>query len=348
MKKTSVVGIDFGRGVVRAAEVQDPTGPQPVLLRSHSLPLPPGSVVGGEVRNIDAVADVLKLLWGQAGFKTKKVVLGMGNQRVLVRELAVPKVPLDRIRESLPFQVQDLLPVPVGDALLDFYPIADGEADGQPVINGLLVAAVRGAVESNVEAAVAAGLDPVAVDLIPFALTRALLPLGDDSHSALVHIGATTTSVVFVDGGVPQFVRIIPAGGDDVTRALVTRFDIEPSEADRKKRELGLGKPSSADDRATVEVMFETTGELLTSLRNTFAFYLNTRSLTGLDRIVLSGGGAQLDGLSTALGEVSRLPVEVVDPASGFTLADTVDATVFGDKRGDYAVALGLTLRSAA
>lgn len=348
MKKTSVVGIDFGRGVVRAAEVQDATGPRPVLLRTHSLPLPPGAVVGGEVRNIDAVADVLKLLWSQAGFKTKRVVLGMGNQRVLVRELAVPKMPTERIREALPFQVQDLLPVPVGDALLDFYPIADGEADGQPVIQGLLVAAVRGAVESNVEAAVAAGLDPVAVDLIPFALTRALLPLGDDTHSALVHIGATTTSVVFVDGGVPQFVRIIPAGGDDVTRSLVTRFDIEPAEADRKKRELGLGKPSSADDRAAVEAMFETTGELLTSLRNTFAFYLNTRSLTGLDRIVLSGGGAQLDGLATALGEVSRLPIDVVDPASAFTLADTVDGAVFDDKRGEYAVALGLTLRSAA
>ncbi|MCU1437696.1 MAG: pilM [Naasia sp.] len=348
MKKTSVVGIDFGKGVVRAAEVQDPTGARPILLRSHELPLPQGAVVGGEVRNIDAVAEVLRLLWNQAGFKTKKVVLGMGNQRVLVRELAVPKMPLDRIREALPFQVQDLLPVPVGDALLDFYPIVEGEADGQPVINGLLVAAVRGAVESNVEAAVAAGLDPIAVDLIPFALTRALLPLGDESHSALVHIGATTTSVVFVAGGVPQFVRIIPAGGDDVTRALVTRFDIDPAAADVKKRELGLGKPSSAADRAAVEAMFETTGELLASLRNTFAFYLNTRSLSGLDRIVLSGGGARLDGLATALGEVSNLPIDVVDPVSGFTVADTVDTAVFDDRHGEYAVALGLTLRSAA
>ncbi|BDZ45116.1 type IV pilus assembly protein PilM [Naasia aerilata] len=334
--------------MLRAVEVGEPTGPRPVILRHHEIPLPPGSVLGGEVRNIEQVSDALRLLWSEAGFKTKKVVLGMGNQRVLVRELAMPKMPLERIREALPFQVQELLPVPVADALLDFYPIAEGESDGSEVINGLLVAAVRGAVEANVDAVVKAGLDPVAVDLIPFALTRVLLPVGDDSHTALVHIGATTTCVVFVANGIPQFVRIIPAGGDDVTRALVTRFDVDALTADEMKRNLGLEGRVKQKDKGAVEAMFEVTGELLTSLRNTFAFYLNTRSVDALDRVVLSGGGARLDGLAKALGEVSRLRIDVIDPASTFTLADTVDAAAFSDSRGDYAVALGLTLGSAA
>jgi type IV pilus assembly protein PilM len=348
MSKSSVVGIDFGKGVVRAVEVREPAGPRPVITRHHEVPLPPGSVLGGEVRNLEQVADALRRLWSEAGFKTKKVVLGMGNQRVLVRELAMPKMPLERIREALPFQVQELLPVPVADALLDFYPISDGEADGAEVINGLLVAAVRGAVEANVEAVLLAGLEPVAVDLIPFALSRLLVPAGDDSHSALVHIGASTTSVVFVAAGVPQFVRIIPAGGDDVTRALISRFDVDPATADGMKRDLGLRNRVKQEDRAAVEVMFEVTGELLTSLRNTFAFYLNTRSLAALDRVVLSGGGARLDGLAEALGEVSRLRIDVVDPASSFAVADTVDPRAFDDARGDFAVALGLTLGSAA
>jgi type IV pilus assembly protein PilM len=348
MSKSSVVGIDFGKGVLRAVEVSEPAGPTPVLVRHHEIPLPPGSVLGGEVRSIDQVADSLRQLWSEAGFKTKKVVLGMGNQRVLVRELAMPLMPIERIREALPFQVQELLPVPVGDALLDFYPIAEGEADGAEVINGLLVAAVRGAVEANVEAVLKAGLEPVAVDLIPFALTRLLLPVGDDSHTALVHIGASTTCVVFVASGVPQFVRIIPTGGDDVTRALVSRFDVDPATADEMKRDLGLKNRVKQKDRTAVEVMFEVTGELLTSLRNTIAFYLNTRSMAALDRIVLSGGGSRLEGLAEALGETTRLRIDVIDPAATFTIADTVNVEAFDDERGSYAVALGLTLGSAA
>ena len=348
MSKTSIVGVDFGKGVLRAVEVGDPSGSRPVILRHRQVPLPPGSVLGGEVRSVDQVADTLRSLWSEAGFKSKKVVLGMGNQRVLVRELAIPRMPLERVREALPFQVQELLPVPVADALLDFYPIAEGEADGAEVINGLLVAAVRGAVEANVEAVLRAGLEPVGVDLIPFALSRLLLPLGDDTHSALVHIGASTTSVVFVASGVPQFVRIIPAGGDDVTRALVSRFDVDAAEADDMKRQMGLRNKPKQKDRNAAEVMFEVTGELLTSLRNTFAFYLNTRSLAALDRIVLSGGGAELNGLAEALGEVSRLRIDVVDPAAAFTLAEPLDREAFDAERGDYAVALGLTLGSAA
>jgi type IV pilus assembly protein PilM len=348
MSKTSVVGIDFGKGVLRAVEVSEPAGSHPVVLRHREVPLPPGAVLGGEVRDGAAVADALRALWAEAGFKTKKVVLGMGNQRVLVRELAMPKMAPERIREALPFQVQDLLPVPVGDALLDFYPVAEATSDGAEVINGLLVAAVRGAVEANVDAIVQAGLEPVGVDLIPFALTRLLLPIGEEGHTALVHIGATTTSVVFVLEGVPQFVRIIPAGGEDVTRALIGRFDVDAEEADRMKRDVGLRKRGRQKDQGPSEVMFEVTGELLSSLRNTFTFYLNTRSSVPLGRVVLSGGGARLEGLATALGEATRLRIDVVDPASPFTLADGIDAGAFDEASGDLAVALGLTLGSAA
>ena len=59
------------------------------------------------------VASALKRLWSTTGFRSRNVILGMGNQRVLVRDLSVPRMSAQRIRESLPFLVQDMLPVPV-------------------------------------------------------------------------------------------------------------------------------------------------------------------------------------------------------------------------------------------
>jgi type IV pilus assembly protein PilM len=159
------------------------------------------------------VAAALKQLWSAGGFKSTDVILGMGNQRVLARDLTVPKMSLARIRESLPFEVQEMLPVPVAEAVLDFYPIAETTGENGPMVRGLLIAAVKQAVLANVNATQLAGLTTVDVDLIPFALSRVLLSRpGVVGTVALVDIGASTTSVVIATDGVPQFVRIIATG----------------------------------------------------------------------------------------------------------------------------------------
>ncbi|MCY7287227.1 MAG: pilus assembly protein PilM, partial [Cryobacterium sp.] len=110
---TSVVGIDIGSSSVRAVEVADPGKAMPTVLRYFEVPLPDGAVSRGEVLEPNTVAAALRQLWSDGRFKSRKVILGMGNQRVLARDLTVPKMSLARIRQSLPFEVQEMLPVPV-------------------------------------------------------------------------------------------------------------------------------------------------------------------------------------------------------------------------------------------
>ncbi|TFC60400.1 type IV pilus assembly protein PilM [Cryobacterium sp. TMT2-15-1] len=342
---TSVVGIDIGTSGVRAAEVSDADKGKPILLRYHSVELPEGAVNRGEVVEPNTVAAAIKTLWSSGGFKSKKVVLGLGNHRVLARDLTVPKMPINRIRESLPFQVQDLLAVPVADALLDFYPISESEGESGLEVNGLLIAAVKDAVVGNVKAVQLAGLTPVEVDLIPFALTR-VIHRGAKSDGAVVQIdvGQATTTVVVTLNGVPQFVRLIPAGGGDLTQAMVLRLGSTADEAELLKRTIGL-EPASAHPQAAT-IIHEVTTELLNSLRNTVNYFVNTRNHIAVTRIVLTGGGAQLRGFAAALGELTRLPVFEADPAAAVTLGRGVTAEALQNTRGAFSVALGLALGS--
>ena len=347
---TSIVGVDIGNGMIRAIELADPEKPKPTLLRHAEVPLPDGAVSRGEVLEPNTVAGALRELWRKGGFKTRNVVLGMGNQRVLARDLAMPLMSIERIRESLPFHVQDMLPVPVADAMLDFYPVSYGQSDSGPVVNGLLIAAVKEAVLANVRAAELAGLTPVDVDLIPFALSRVLLTrTGATGVSALVDIGANTTTVVIAADGVPQFVRIIPAGGSDMTDALRSGLEIAPHEAEGIKRTLGLASQvASVDEQRAVEIIYQAAGELLSSLRNTINYFVNTRPDARVERVVLSGGGAALPGLPEALGEMTRLPVVPGDPYVTVGLSRSLNADELRAKRSSLAVALGLAIGSAA
>ena len=347
---STIVGLDFGRGVIRAAEVQGAASARPTLVRYHQIAIPTTATDRGDVVDKETVASALKQLWTQAGFKSRKVIVGVGNSRVLVRELSVPRMPMNRIRETLPFQVQDVLPVPVNEALLDFYPVNESEEDGNPVIQGLLVAAVKESVLSTVEAVEAARLVPVDVDLIPFALHRAIMvgPAAQGSV-ALVHIGAETSIVLIAVNGVPTFVRIIQNGSDDINRALVSRLGMEPAQAEQIKRHFGLATQGAGPElRPAFEVIYEATGDLVVAIRNTLSFYLSSKPGAVIERVLLSGGGAELNGFATALADATRLPVRAPAPIERLAIARSVNQDQLTLGLAGVPVAAGLTLGSKA
>lgn len=345
---TRVVGVDIGYTMLRAVEVEGPNKTRPTVLRYHEFQMPEGAARSGEVLEVNTVATALRRLWSAAGFTTKNVVLGMGNQRVLARDLTIPKLSQAQIRESLPFQVQEMLPIPVSDALLDFYPISESLGENGPVINGLLVAAVKEAVLANVMAVQMAGLAPVEVDLIPFALTRA----NSSSTSArgaviaVIDVGAFTTNVVVTISGVPQFVRIIPVGGEDITTALMKRCDLSDAVAQQAKRALGM-LPTSQEHSGVSEVINEVAQEHLAGLRNTISYFDNTHNVGNVSRIVISGGGARLTGFTNALSQLTRTQVVVADPFADLNVSRRASKDA-AHSRESMSVALGLALGSAA
>lgn len=346
----SVVGIDIGSTSVRAVEVSARAKSKPTLLRFLEIPLPEGAVSRGEVLEPHTVGAAIKRIWSSGGFKSKDVVLGMGNQRVLARDVTVPRMSLAHIRESLPFQVQDMLPVPVADALLDFYPISESVGENGPMVNGLLIAAIKEAVLGNVKAVQQAGLNCREVDLIPFALCRVLISRPAlEGTIVLIDIGANAASIVVAANGVPHFVRIIPAGGDDLTQALKVRLEVEIAEAENLKKSLGLASQAETlEARRVVEIIYEVTGELLASLRNTITYYMTIRPHDPISKILLTGGGAQLIGFKAALAEITGLPVAEADPFATIDLARGINADELHRSRTSMTVALGLALRGMA
>ena len=367
---TSVVGLDIGSTGVRGVELSSNGKNRPTLVRAYEIPLPPGVVVRGEVVQPDVVGAAIKRLWSQGGFNSKKVVLGTGNQGVIVRDLTVPKMSLKRIRESLPFQVQSTLQMQLTDSLLDFYPISETVGEQGLFLNGLLVAAERKEILGNVSAVEKAGLIPVEVDLIPFALNRLLISRPQIMGTvALIDIGATTTSIIISTDGVPCFVRIIPTGGDDLTKALMEGLGIDNFSAEELKRSLTLGSvevkvddsnPTSVkckcakcvaedpyvDDFRSTEILHTVSGELLGSLRSTVNYFNNTRPQDPVQQILLTGGGSLLSGIARALSEITHVPAIAADPLAVVALPrKRTPKKVHLDV--SISVALGLALRSA-
>jgi type IV pilus assembly protein PilM len=243
-----------------------------------------------------------------------------------------------------------MLPVPVAEAVLDFYPIEETVGEHGPMVRGLLLAAVKESVLANVNAIRLAGLTAIDVDLIPFALSRVLLSRPDVSGTvALVDIGGSTTSVLIATDGVPQFVRIIATGGDDVTQSLREGLGSQGEDPEVMKRRLGLATGSVApSDKMAVEIIYKVASEQLSILRNTINYFVNTRPIEAVSSIILTGGGAQMEGLPTALADQTRLSVVVGDPFVSVTLGSGVDEADIRRRSSALTVALGLALWRAS
>lgn len=352
MAKTGVIGLDIGTTHVRAAEMQISgrgASAQPTLMRYGEVALPPGAVRDGEVEDAATVSGALKRLWTEAKFTTRDVNIGVGNQRVVVRELDLPWMPLPQLRGSLAFQVQDLLPMSTDEALMDFYPTGELENATGKMMHGMLVAATRDTVRANVMAVEGAGLRPQLVDLNPFALLRAIVR-GDlvNRTVAVVDIGARITQVVITAGGMPQFVRILPTGGQNATDAIAGAMGISAPEAENIKREVGIGFAVSPDLAPAAEAISGVVRPLIEAVRNTFVYYAGNHPGAGIDVVVLTGGGAHLPGFGQYLSSASRLPVTIGDPLASIRVAKSVHSENLARQSSLLVMPIGLAYGVAA
>lgn len=351
MAKT-IVGLEITEEGVRAAEVS--LGRVPTLLASGSVPLPPGAAKDSEIFDQDAVVLALRQLWSRAGIKSRNVVLGLGSRRILVREYTTQMMRPDLLKQALPFQVQDLLPVPADQAVLDFYPVSQ---QGDQV-TGLLVAAVAETVEQLISTIAKAKLTVDVVDLAPFGLARAVSRAAAPGETvAAFHLGDHTSYVVVVQDGIPKFVRIIPV--DISTEAVRAReigpvedtehgaasleeaFEMVPPSAEAPARRLRSGARAAARPSGMSDAAIE---DLVARLRSTLTFYADRSGDQPVTRVLITGAGAASAGVADALVASLPLPVEYIGVS---TIAASKGGMPVGDDDLNLLTTIGITLGEA-
>jgi type IV pilus assembly protein PilM len=332
---------------VRAAELA--LGDPPALLRAAQVSLEAGAVENGEVKDTEAVSRAIRELWQRGGFKSKQVTMGVANQRVVVREVTVPALPIKELRQSLPFQVQDLIPLPVDEAVLDFDVLDELEQEGARMLRLLVVAAQREMLNQLVTCAQAAKLDPVGVDLVPFALIRAVgqdeglgLDESEAGGEAIVDIGADVTNICVHERGVARFVRILPSAGGDVTAGVAASLGIPEDEAEALKRGQPLSGASAAPEARSI--LRGRVSNLVDEIRSSLDFYRAQTPGADVTRVLVTGGGSKMPGLLDLLGERVGAEVQQGRAFGKVQVRLNMDEETMADAEPLLAVAVGLAL----
>jgi len=191
------------------------------------------------------VAEVLEELKSVFGMHMNKVIASVGgDSAVAVRITEVPKMSGKELDEAIQWELDEQTPFPVEEVIYDYVPIERADADPEATeMEVLLAVAQEDMVNAHVEAIMKAGLRPVAVDIEPLAIGRALVDVAGDEFAEQtvvnVHIGATNTLILVFRQKILAFVRVIPSAGENLTQALSQEFTIDPEQAELVKVQLG-------------------------------------------------------------------------------------------------------------
>jgi type IV pilus assembly protein PilM len=348
-----LVGLKIGASQIAAARVSNNGSIELQSVARETLP--DGIVVGGELRNPDALAAALKDFFKKHKLPRKGIRLGIANNRIGVRAFDI--VGIDdpkQLTNAIHFRAQEALPIPIDEAVLDYQVLSEHtDEDGVTTRKILLVVAYRELIDRYVSACRKAGLTLAGIDLEAFALLRALAPPQDgtaaNSGAALVavSVGHERSTFAVSDGRVCDFTRVLEWGGSALSVAIARVLDLTPSEAEPVKRQLSLVEAFPIDGltdeqlvacREAVQKQIQSFArELVSSLQ----FYQNQPGSLGIGEIVLTGGTAHLPGLADELQRLIGVSVRVGDPLARVRVNKRMADP---EQVGSLAVAIGLAI----
>jgi type IV pilus assembly protein PilM len=326
-----IAGLEIEAGSIAATEVQGANGSAQVKA-SAIAPLPPGIFHEGEVVDPDGLAGALKSLFGSHKL-SKRVRLGIGNQRVVVRTVRLPAIEDPKqLEAAVRFQAQEQIPMPLDQAVLEHQVVGGvpAEEGSTPLLDVVVVAARRDMVSSFVEPIRRAGLEPVGIDLSAFAMIRALAdavpaagaaePGQRPSEAVLFCNVGDVTNLAVARGRSCLFTRVSHAGLESICERLATVRGLSAEHAAQWLSHVGLERPleqiegdgeTVADARSALE---EGVSALLDEMRLSLDYYGAQEGAIPVGRIVLAGPGSAIPGLLQRMQDGLSPEISVARP----------------------------------
>jgi type IV pilus assembly protein PilM len=329
-KTGPVVGLDIEAGSIAATEV--PVNGSARVGVSAIEPLGPGAFHEGEVLDADRLTAALKSLFAEHKL-SKRVRLGIGNQRLVVRTMRLPVIEDPKEMEAaVRFQAQEQMPMPLDQAVIEHQVVGGvpAEEGGAAQVDVVVIAARREMIASFLEPVRRAGLDPVGIDLAAFGMIRALAGRrGGDAIAvgeAQVSPGAVlycslgdVTNLAVARGRACLFTRVSHFGLESISAHLAAE-GLPPEHAARWLSYVGLEAPvgdlegdpqTVADVRRALE---EGAGSLADELRLSLDYYGAQEGALPVEKLVFCGPGSAIPGLPARMEAGLGLPVEVARP----------------------------------
>ena len=342
-KKDNIVGLDIGSRSIKAAEITE-TKRGLALKRFGIVDIAHGAIEEGTINDAETVAESIKQLFKSYNIKESNVAVSIGGYSVIVKKISVQTMDEEKLQETIHFEAEQYIPFDISDVNLDFQILGESESNpGQ--MNVFLVAAKKEMVNDYINLVNLAGLNPCIVDVEAFALQNTFEANYDlqSENTALIDIGASKTSLNILKGNSSLFMRDVSLGCGQINQKIMSLIECSFEEAEQLKY-------GDKPDRLTPEdlkgIISSVVADWCTEIRRALDFFYSTYPEDQIKRIILSGGGANIEEFRELLATEASAEVESINPFKNFE----IDKKIFDDAfikqiAPQSAISMGLAMR---
>jgi len=335
-----LLGIDIGSHSIKLIEIGEENGVH-TLMAAGSMPTPVKSI-SSVTSDIEAIAYIIKQLVKETGAKSDQVNIALPEAQVFTRIIEVPQLSSRELNSAIQWEAEQYIPLPLDQVNLDFTVLQDAKATGTGKMQVLLVAAPKALIERYMTIVELSELTPIAAETDIIACSRAIYAsVSNLKNYMIISIGAQTTDMCIMRGGILVFTRSISAGGEALTRALSQSLDFNFAQAEEYKKTYGLNK--DVLEGKLVLSMEPIMVSIINEIKRSIAFFGERHPTERIDAIVINGGGSKLPGIVGHIAQAVNIETQIANPWVGikkearFAVLDTEGPT--------FSVAVGLSLR---
>jgi len=342
-KKDHIVGLDIGSRSIKAAEITE-TKRGLSLTHFGIVDIAHGAIEEGTINDPETVAESIKQLFKSYNIKESNVAVSIGGYSVIVKKISVQTMDEEKLQETIHFEAEQYIPFDISDVNLDFQILGESESNpGQ--MNVFLVAAKKEMVNDYINLVNLAGLNPCIVDVEAFALQNTFEANYDmqSENTALIDIGASKTSLNILKGNSSLFMRDVSLGCGQINQKIMSLIECTFEEAEQLK--YG-DKPDKLTQEDLKGIVSSVVTDWCTEIRRALDFFYSTYPEDQIKRIILSGGGANIEEFRELLATEASAEVESINPFKNFE----IDKKIFDDAfikqiAPQSAISMGLAMR---
>ncbi len=319
------ISIEIGYSLTRVCEV-DYKAKTHRVYRRFTIPTPAGVINDGVLSATPEYIEQLRDALKNSKMKAKQVVFTITSGRINSREVMIPLVKDNRIADVVAANASEYFPVDLSQFELAHNILGTvGETKGQQQYKLLVMAAPKALLSGYYDLAKELKLELAAIDYAGNSVFQVAKDKVSQGTSLVVKIDERSTLVLAIQNSVLTFTRNLPYGVDETIQTIIdsTRWANTDTVVDAMDA-------MALNDCTNFSEIVETLEPLAGNISRVVDYYVSHNAGVAVEKIYITGIGADIKGLAEFLSKEISYPTEVLRQIEGWKLEQSFRTQFYG------------------